>query len=127
MKFTKDKKSTFTSYTKEFKIEYFSYAVDKKFTEILKWEITNYRNFSSYDSPKAEYKGQYVKCNYKLELLTKHIINFKKSFLVEKDNWWNFHTKKELNEFLNKFNECMKKGVSNDSGYYNNEKYKIIK
>jgi len=127
MKFTKDKKYNFLSYSKPFKVEYFSKAVDKKFKEILRWRINNYRGFSTYDSPKAEYKGRYVKCNYKLELCFQiNKDNGEKTFLPNGDDWWNFHTKKELNHFLNNFNECMKKGISEDYGYYNNEKYKII-
>jgi hypothetical protein len=125
MKFTKDKDYDFMSYTKPFKIEYTTKYYDRKFQSIVRWQIDNFREFSAYDSPKAEYKGKLVKCNYKLELCAEHNINGKKTFFLNDDDFWNFHTKKELKEFLNNFNDCMKKGISNN--YYNFKEYKIIK
>lgn len=136
MKFTKDKKYNFISYTKEFKVEYESDYYEGIFNKILRWQIDNYRGFSAYDSPKAEYKGKYVKCNYSLSLNYKTFIDeityldgTKKegyyTFLETSNEPWNFHTKKELNDFLKNAMEIMKKGIKDY--YYNQDVYKIVK
>lgn len=136
MKFTKDKKYNFISYTKEFKVEYESDYYEGIFNKILRWQIDNYRKFSAYDSPKAEYKGKYVKCNYSLSLNYKTFIDeityldgTKKegyyTFLETSNEPWNFHTKKELNDFLKNAMETMKKGIKDY--YYNQDVYKIVK
>ena len=84
MKFTKDKDYDFMSYTKPFSIEYSTKYSDKKFKSIVRWEIENFRGFSTYDSPKTEHDGKVVKCNYKLQLCIEHNINGKKTFLLNK-------------------------------------------
>jgi len=136
MKFTKDKKYDWSSYSEEFKVEYESEYYEGIFKKTLRWEIENYRGFSAYDSPRAEYKGRYVKCNYSLVLAHKALIpetttiNGEKrdsyyAFLDSTNEPWNFHTKKELNEFLKNAIEHMEKGTKDY--YYNENGYKIVK
>ena len=135
MKFTKDKKYEWLSYSKPFKVEFMPINSEQKTTKILRWKIDNFRGFSAYDSPKAEYRGRYVKCNYSLHLTYKTLIpavthtdGTKKDafykFLDMSNEPDNFHTKKELNEYLNNCIEHMKKGIRDS--YYNDYGYKII-
>jgi len=136
MKFTKDKKYEFLSYSKPFKVEFMPVNSEEKATKILRWKIDNFRGFSAYDSPRAEYKGRYVKCNYSLNLTYKTLIpettyadGTKKdafyNFLDISNEPFNFHTKKELKEYLNNCIEYMERGI--EDYYYNQNGYKIIK
>jgi len=149
MKFKKDKKYSFISYSEPFNAEYPYDINDVQDTnmikEVLRWEIESFRGFSAYDSPKHEDKnGRYVKTNYILRIMYetqmegyetscgkvepyKTWLTFRSNNPYCGDFEWSFVTKKEMMEFLNKYMDCMVKGVEADYGYYNSLQLKITK
>jgi len=140
MKFTKDKEYSFISYSNEFKAVWIykeGYEPQENiFT--LRWAIHNHRGCCAYDKPMCESKeGRYVRANYTLsferlqtipsyETSKGEKVPSKKSFLEMNDRYWNFETRKEMMDFLNKYMEHIENGTSGLYGYYNSDEFKLI-
>ena len=130
MKFKKDKKYSFISKSESFTANWENYytqdngdkIVEKTYTEELRFEISNYRGFSSYESPKCGNN----KANYVLTLTYKTECQDREVWLTWNEEEWSFETKKEMMSFLNTYMEYMKKGEKGDSGYYNSDEFKIV-
>ena len=132
MKFKKDKEFNFISNSESFNCTRDlnrSYEISNLPEEIekecLRWEINNYRGYSSYDSPKCENKyGRYVKANYVLTLCYKSERS-ENVWLTWSNEEWAFETKKEMMSFLNTYMDYINKGEKGEYGYYNNSEFKI--
>ena len=113
MKFKKDKEHPWISTSDSFKVTWINHdrVEPIAFTEIVRWEVDNYRGFSAYDSPKCYNRySQYVKANYVLSLnyqttLTGYTtsngerVPAKKAWVCWCEEERSFETKKEMMEF----------------------------
>ena len=126
MKFKKDKQYSFLSYTEPFHVTYESEIEFEDFTckaplikdMTVRYELDNFRNNSSYDSPKCEDKnGRYVKANYTLELCYLTTVQGKQVWLGVTDYYESFSTKKEVLEQIDQETKDMKSGTRGVNGY----------